>query len=353
MNNLLIIGPEYRNHRGGVGAVIFEYMDMFPEAKFYCSYKPFGKIRRVLYSLLKMLWFPFFMIFNSNISIVHIHGASRGSFFRKWFYFIISKKCFGKKVIYHIHGAEYHLFVEESSSFIKRRIETVINQADLIIVLSDWWKNYFESNFPNGSFKRVYNPIKVAKVERENIIGSLMKFLFLGHISKRKGCFEIIEVAKELRDIGMNNFQVQIGGNGEIDKLESLIKEHELGDNIKFLGWVSGEQKAELFFESHVFLLPSHNEGLPVSILEAMAHSLPVISTKVGGIPEMIVEGGSGFLINPGDLENLIQKMEFFINNREKAFEMGNLSKAIVEEKFSSQRIQSQLLKVYNEIVNT
>lgn len=348
-SQILILGPEYKNHRGGVGAVIESHMKINPEAKFYCSYTPTGKLEMILRSISKMLFFPFYLLFENDISIVHIHGASRGSFFRKCYYFYISK-LFRKKVIYHIHGGEYHLFIEESGNFVKRQIESVITRSDKVIVLSNLWKDYFSSLFPNADLIRIYNPIPL--VESNSIDYNLpkVKFLFLGHISQKKGCFDLIEVAKKLKEKKTSDFLIQIGGNGETQKLQKLINENKLANNVEFLGWVSGEKKTKLLQESHVFILPSYNEGLPVSILESMSYGLPVISTNVGGIPEMIENSKSGFIINPGDLAGLQVSMEFFMNNRNKISQMGCVSRKIVEKKFASNIIKKELNGLYKQL---
>ena len=348
-SQILILGPEYKNHRGGVGAVIESHMKINPEAKFYCSYTPAGKLGMILRSVSKMLFFPIYLLFENDISIVHIHGASRGSFFRKCYYFYISK-LFSKRVIYHIHGAEYHLFIEESGNFVRRQIKRVITQSDKVIVLSNWWKDYFSTLFPNADIIRIYNPISLVESNSIENNPPKVKFLFLGHISQRKGCFELIEVAKKLKEKKTSDFLIQIGGNGETQNLQKLINENKLASNVEFLGWVSGEEKIKLLQESHVYILPSYNEGLPVSILEAMSYGLPVISTKVGGIPEMIENSISGFIINPGDMEGLQDSMDFFIRNRMEISKMGYSSRKIVEKKFASNIIKEELNGLYKQL---
>jgi glycosyltransferase involved in cell wall biosynthesis len=351
-SSILVIGPAYKKHRGGIGAVIAEQKKLFPNSKFYCSYKPIGSLQSIFFSLIQLLIFPLYLLLNSGIKIIHIHGASRGSFYRKYIYFNIAKRLFGKKVIYHIHGAEFHLFISESSNRVKNRIKKTLESVDQVIVLSDWWLTFFQERYPKAKITRIYNPIELTDYNKTNEYQGTVKFLFLGHISSRKGCYDLLNVAEKMV-MKNSNFIIEIGGNGETDKLKEMIQQRNLGTHVHFLGWVSGEKKKLLLQNSDIYVLPSKNEGLPVSILEAMSHGMPVISTTVGGIPEMIEDKNSGFLIDPGDINALQEKMLFFIKNPQKVKEMGRVSRKIVAIKFSSIIIKEQLSKLYIELLES
>lgn len=98
-----------------------------------------------------------------------------------------------------------------------------------------------------------------------------------------------------------------------------------------------------------VYVLPSYKEGLPISILEAMSYSLPVISTRVGGIPEIIMNGKNGLLINPGDKEALYESIIKLKNSEELRIRMGEISKPIVQEHLPIY-VESQLKQLYNSL---
>lgn len=350
--HVILIGPAYKNNKGGIGAVIAEQKKLFPNSKFYCSYKPIGSLQSIFFSLIQLSIFPLYLLLNSGIKIVHIHGASRGSFYRKYIYFIIAKRLFGKIVIYHIHGGEFHLFINESSDRVKKRIKKILERADQVIVLSDSWLYFFQKRYPKSKIIRIYNSIALTKHNQKTECPDVVKFLFLGLISSAKGCYDILHVAENLAKIN-SNFVIEIGGNGEIEKLKEMIQQRNLERYVHFLGWVSGVKKETLLQTSDVYILPSKNEGLPVSILEAMSYGMPVISTTVGGIPEMIDDENSGFLITPGDIQSLEEKMLFFIENPHKIKEMGDLSREIVSIKFSSDIIKEELAKLYIKLLES
>ena len=91
------------------------------------------------------------------------------------------------------------------------------------------------------------------------------------------------------------------GGMFEVERLKQFIKANHLEDIIHFHGWVSGDDKIRLLNTADAFILPSYTEGVPISILEAETYGLPILSTAVGGIPEIVSDGGNGFLFTPGD----------------------------------------------------
>lgn len=121
-----------------------------------------------------------------------------------------------------------------------------------------------------------------------------------------------------------------IGGDGEIVKMQQLFEKNKVTEGVFFQGWVKGRDKDRLLQESSIFLFPSYNEGMPVVLLEAMAYGLAIVTTNVGGIPDLIDHGVNGYLCEPGDisditkrvielLENDVIRVKFGIAAREKA----------------------------------
>src|SRR5690606_4866518 len=118
-------------------------------------------------------------------------------------------------------------------------------------------------------------------------------------------------------------------------------------------GWVTGNAKEELYRKATVFVLPSYNEGLPVSMLEAMSYGMPVIATNVGGIPELVKDGESGQLIVAGDIAALRNAMERFIRDRRLVREMGRAAEATVRQNFVFEQTKMKLDKLYTELIGT
>jgi len=347
--DILFIGPNYKNHTGGIGAVLEVYSKNIKPFNFCPSfdgnYNALGKM--VFFGL--CLFRVFFKLLTvPQIKIVHIHGSTKGSFYRKYLLFLMAKYIFGKKVAYHMHGGSFDRFYERSNKAQRRFIEHFVNKADALICLSNSWEAYFKSHFNAKRLLVLNNPIEQNKnIKIEKII--TVEFLFLGKICDAKGVFDLLEVIRDNRELYKQKAKFRFGGNGETIRLESFIKENQLSSFVFFEGWVSGLKKHQLLLEANVYLLPSYIEGLPMSILEAMNYCLPVISTNIGGIPEILATDVNGFLIEPGDKSALKRGIDHFIDSPSDILKMGHRGK-VRSTAFDIQSILPKLNALYESL---
>lgn len=138
-----------------------------------------------------------------------------------------------------------------------------------------------------------------------------IQFLCIGRLCEQKGQLLLLQAFKNCLHKGLHA-QLTFAGDGEMrDIVESYIKKHKLEPSVTISGWVDSDTIKSLLNKSHAMVLPSFAEGLPVAIMEAMATGVPVISTGIAGIPELIIDGSTGLLVNPGSvaqLENVIMQ---------------------------------------------
>lgn len=174
--------------------------------------------------------------------------------------------------------------------------------------------------------------------------------MFLGRFDEKKGIFDLLDVMTEIAKID-SDAKLYIGSNERKEKVNKIIKEYKLNNNVEYLGWVDEKLKKEVLKEATIFVLPSYYEGMPMSVLEAMAYKNIVISTNVGGIPEIIENGYNGFLIEPGDKKELFNKIEKIINS-DKKNEMSDNARATVNEMFNIDINICKLLDLYDQIKN-
>lgn len=347
---ILTISPDYKNLRGGIGSVISVYSSFFEKFTFVASYKYYKSNWMNILVFFKQLFIIFItLLTNRSIKIVHIHGAHKGSFYRKYMIFLLAKNIFRKKVIYHNHSGCFDAYFKESSNTFKKLITYVVNNSDAVICLSSFWKVFFETNF-NPKRLYVVNNVISHPVIRPRNEKSFIQFFFLGRITQQKGIYDLLGVLKKNKDFFENRIKVKIGGNDEIEKLKEIIKSGNLENFVEYIGWIEGEKKNELFNSSDVYILPSYYEGLPISILEAMSYSRPVIATAVGGIPEVIESHVNGILIQPGDLEVIEASMMFFINNPGKIDEYGHASYKKITP-FLPEQVAAQLQDIYETLL--
>lgn len=347
-NSILFVAPNYKKRKGGIASVLTNYkkniqnFNFFPSAYFSSKWLNFSFLPFTL------LCFIFYLIINPKIKIVHIHGASRGSFYRKYFFFFIAQKVFHKKVIYHIHGGGFHLFYKNASKNVKCYIERMIDDSDSLIVLSQEWEAYFRKTFQQKNIRVINNIVEKQKEEEKQDI-DIITLLFLGKIGSGKGIYDLLNAIVNNREKFKNKIQLVIGGDGEVNKLLKLIKEYELESIVSYIGWVSGERKKQLFKEATIMILPSYKEGLPISLLEAMSYSMPIISTNVGGIPQILEEDINGKLVEPGNTNAIKEAIFYYINNKDQIKIHGKSSYNKVQSFFPKNVIQN-LSEIYSGI---
>ena len=250
-------------------------------------------------------------------------------------------------VIIHLHGSEFKDFYK--SSRFKKWITNLFQKADRVIVLSESWKTFVENVAPEAKVTVVNNYVEEIKKEKVDKDSDFI-FLFLGAIGKRKGIFDLL-VAFENLYRRNTNIRLYIAGNDDADVLPEKIEGLESSDKIRFFGWIDHQEKSKLLSVSDCLILPSYNEGLPMVILEAMSAKVPVISTDVGGIPEVIKHGENGFLLKRGNIRDIELMMEK-IQNEKLLNEFRDKSYSLYISKFSPQAILPKLKQIYMEVEN-
>ena len=185
---------------------------------------------------------------------------------------------------------------------------------------------------------------RVAVLEKREPI----KILFLARLIKEKGIFELVE-AMETLSTRVENIELIVAGDGSDFKLlEQNIDEKS---NIQLMGDVQGEEKIELFKQSHIYVLPSYTEGLPISVLEAMLFGLPIITTRVGGLKYFIQEDKMGYLVESKSSQSLVEKIEYLINNREKMVEISKYNFDYAHNNLTNDEMAKRLYLHFKELI--
>jgi glycosyltransferase involved in cell wall biosynthesis len=349
-SKILTTGTDYHNHRGGIGAVIEVYSRYFEVFNFIATHKNGSIVYKIYVFLFSLIKFIFTLISNRKIKTIHIHGSSYGSFYRKFVVFIIGRYIFRKKIVYHIHGGAFQKFYENSDILTKRLVKILLSNANIILCLSESWGKYYEQNFEIRRLKILPNIIDYHVKVKDAVKTDIINFLYLGLLCDAKGIFDLIEVIVKNKERYKGRIKLYIGGNGEVQRLEDMINKHHIEDIVEFLGWISSTDKAIALNSSDVYILPSYTEGLPISILESMSYGKAIISTNVGGIPEIVKNNENGLLINPGDLKQIEQSIDFFLENPEKVRKYGIISEQIVQ-KYLPHSVLKELEEIYKSIL--
>lgn len=314
-DRILMTGDYYlNNHPGGISAVVSYWSRYFETIHYYPIYKNGGKIVKGWWFLTSYIRLAFKMLTDPKARIVHLHTAADGSF-RRNSQLVRLCRLFGRKTIMHIHASRFKDFYYEADQENKEKILATLKSTDMLIVLSESWKEWFGSIGIKPEKMTVLHNItpEPTDIPEARMKDGKTHFLFMGEIGPRKGVFDILRGLAAHREEAEGRMMLHIGGNRNEKQLLDTIRENGLDNIVRFEGWVSGQKKLELLNRADIYILPSFNEGLPISILEAMSYGCPVISTPVGGIPEVV--DGNGILVTPGDSEQIWEAMKRYLDD--------------------------------------
>jgi glycosyltransferase involved in cell wall biosynthesis len=281
-----------------------------------------------------------------RVELLHLHMAMKGSFWRKAIFLALGRLA-GVPVVIHLHGSEFAVFYERSSAFAQACIRSTFNRASAVVVLSESW-HQFVTGFCTRPITVVKNfvpdqfdPARAATARRPRAV------LFLGLFGERKGIYDLLK-AWAIVHQRVPDAVLYCGGNGEVDKVRQTVSELGLEVTIQVPGWVSGEQKRALLHGCAVFALPSYHEGLPMAIIEAMSYSMAIVSTAVGGIPEL-VDRNNGRLVRPGDPVELAQALVELLLADDLA-RLGAVSRERYRKEYTPEAAASHMRDVYRTL---
>lgn len=343
--------------KGGIAAVVNGYresqLEKDYEITYVESYKDGSKFQKLLKGISGYFQFAKVLLFNKP-DIVHIHSSFGPSFYRKM-PFIYMASWAKIPIINHIHGADFDEFYVDASEKKKRKIKKVYDKCSVLIALSEEWKE---------NLSQIVTSEKITIIENYSILheDALKQrlerkcsntVLFLGELGKRKGCYDIPEVAKQVAAEIPDVKFILAGAGTEEDEtaIKKLIDEKGVSKNIVFPGWVRGEKKDALLREADVFFLPSYNEGMPMSILDAMGYGLPIVSTNVGGIPKIVHDGENGSCYEAGDIQNMSVGIKSLLTNIQKRRSAEEASANIVKKGYSLNAHVKLLKSVYERLL--
>lgn len=292
----------------------------------------------------------------NNIQIVHTHSSKAGVLGR-----LAARTCHARVIIHTVHGWSFNSFQPAWKRWLFIRLERLCASfSDRIIVVSDhdrevglklhigspekylrinYGIDYDEFSRPDPDNKK-----RLILAPHEIVVGMVSCF------KPQKSPEDFIRLACAVRQ-GPDNVKFILAGDGILrGRIERLIKKHKLEKNILLLGW--RRDIPQVLSCLDVFVLTSLWEGLPVTVLEAMASSLPIVATDTGGIREVIVDGENGFLEKPKDISSLARRVKELLQDALLRSEMGRRAKDSLGEIFRLENMQKSYYNLYAELMN-
>src|SRR6188472_892519 len=211
-------------------------------------------------------------------------------------------------------------------------LDKLVDRARVIVTETDYAAGFLRHKFSDRAdhVRRIYNGLDLAEFGRSDFSSTPPLIIAVGRLIPKKGFGDLIRACALLAEHG-KLFRCEIIGEGPLkDELRRQIDELGLQNNVVLTGAKPQTQLRGRLAAANVFVLPSvidpdgGMDNLPTVIMEAMATGLPVVSTNIGGIPEMVIENETGFLVQPGDAAGMADAIEKIINDRSLARELGH-----------------------------
>jgi glycosyltransferase involved in cell wall biosynthesis len=257
-------------------------------------------------------------------------------------------------------------FMVSFNWFLRIFEERMLERANKIIAVSDFTRRELAQYYKvktakirvihNGVDTHKFQPATDKRKAKEEVglNPEDIAILSVGRLYARKGLFTLIEsmpaVVKRFK-----NAKFVISGKGQSNELKKLVAHAEkLGvrNSIVFTGYFPDKKLPRLYQAADVFAFSTFYENLPFAVLEALSTGLPVVTTSVGGIPEMITSGKNGFLVQPSNAKELSDKMLHCLEHPADAAEMGASARQVILERFDWRLIVQKVLKVYGEALS-
>ncbi len=249
-------------------------------------------------------------------------------------------------------GIEFSLTVHANDIFAPRDFEiglaNLFDAAALIVTVSDFAVSLLQEKFPKNAakFHRVYNGIDVDQFTRAKFAREIPLIISVGRLIEKKGFSDLVAACSQLP----REFRCEIIGEGPLEELlRAQIRDSGLEDFVRLTGPLMQREIIARLAEANVFALPcamtrdGDMDNLPTVIMEAMAAGLPVVSTPLAGIPEMIQTGVNGELVPAGDVAQLAKAIDSFLADRNRAQEFGRRGRELAARKFSLAENVNQL----------
>lgn len=332
---VLMVGMHLTKTRGGITTLIAEILNSPLKNEFEFVYiesqaEDFGKFGKLILAFQAIGRFILDCLFKSP-ELIYVHLGSNASLYRESI-FIVLAKILRKKVISHFHAGDIDNYYPFQSKIGQKFIRWALSLSDSLIAVSKESARQLREITGSPNIIVITNAIDTSVFDggKRTAHNGVVKLLFVGAIGKLKGERDLIRALAILRD-SKPNIKVSILGYGA-ESLKDFCDELGVGEFIEFLGAVSMKERIKFFHDADIFVLPTYAEAMPMSVIEAMAAGLPVVTTPVGGIPELIEDGETGLLFPPGDAEAMAKKITILLNDKDARIGIGEKARQKARE---------------------
>lgn len=350
-------GAKIHEQSGNIRIKRFRYM--FPVGVQNIAYGGGGvfKIKKTPWYALKLFGFATSSFFNllfaamdKQVTVINAHWVLPQGFIAVFVKFLT-----GKRVVISVHGGDIFGLEGGFMTGLKR---FALKHADHVIANSSATKRACQAVYadvpisviPMGIDRDTFapGPRPERLVERYGL-RETFTMLFVGRLTKVKGVEYLLEAAQKLRDAGVE-FKLLIVGDGpDRPELEAFVKKHQLTKYVVFVGWVNKAELPEYYHAADVMVGPSLHEALGVVFIEAQTGGVPVVASNVDGIPDVVVDGETGFLVERKSAQALFERLKQLYDDPRLRQKLARQAHKTISEHFSWQHVAKRYLEVLNK----
>ena len=306
-----------------------------------------GRKENAFTKLLRFVVSPFALaaaILRHDADIVHVNTSLNAkAYWRDLVYVLIAKLC-GARVVYQVHGGALGAFAAGKKPFVR----WAARWPDVVVVLSQAERDAWRALAPTQLVEALPNGIDGSPYQRYNRKSTdILRLIYVGRLAPAKGLDETIEGLRLAKARGIAARLVIAGTGPEEARLRGLVRAASLNNEVTFAGAAYGDDKARLLAEADVLMLPSYSEGLPYSLLEAMAAGVVPVVTPVGAIPDVVKEGEHGVLVPAKDPAGIAAALARLSADRMALARMGAACRKRVSSAYSIERVAKDFAELY------
>jgi glycosyltransferase involved in cell wall biosynthesis len=344
---LVMLGPDPQG-RGGIAAVIQAYRahGLFKHWPIeYLATHRDGGVRSNAAAALKVLRRLIVLLAQERRFVMHLHSAAGWGFWRDALFaaLAIAARC---PFVLHLHGAGFQHFHDRAGGLARAAIRFLLGEAACVVVPCESSRGWVRGIARRAQVECVPNPVVPAQAQdapRPNLV------LFLGALEAGQGLFDLLEAVSALRP-SVPDVRLLCAGEGDRGAVARYAERLGIADAVKCTSWIGPSGKRALLENAAVFALPSYDEALPMSLLEAMAAGVPAVVSPVGGVPEVVVDGVSGLFVAPGDVATLQRLLRKLLLDRKLGTRIGAAARESVRLRCAPERALARLGVLYVEL---
>jgi glycosyltransferase involved in cell wall biosynthesis len=286
-----------------------------------------------------------------RIALLHVNLASRGSTVRKLIVVALGA-ALRLPIVIHLHGARFDAFYRSRPAWARRAIAWMFARADRVIALGPHWQRFVtaEIGVPPGRIVMIANGVARPAAPAAIAAPDPPHILFLGRLGQRKGVDALL-AALASPALAARRWRATLAGDGDVAGWTERARRLGLDQRVRLPGWVHAETVEQLLASATMLVLPSHAEGLPMAVIEALAYRIVVVTTPVGAVPDFLADGESAVLVPPGDADALARAIAGLLDDAALRARIADGGHAAYRRHFDIEAVSRRIRDVYADVL--